>query len=51
MTVRENLDECCRECGKTKDEASEICPVAHGHWSLGPEWSCGECVDKVGVSP
>ena len=43
---RESLDAECRGCGKPKDEANEIAPVAHGQWSFGPEWSCGNCLPK-----
>lgn len=42
--IVENLEDSCRGCGKSKDEAEGIHPVAHGR-SLGPEWSCGECID------
>lgn len=51
IDIRENLDDKCRRCGKTKDEANEIGPVMTGG-ALGPplmtgEWSCGECMDVI----
>lgn len=41
---RASLDEECHGCGKQKEEAEEIAPVTQGHWSFGPEWSCGDCL-------
>lgn len=47
VSIRENLDDTCRDCGKEMDDADEVAPLTDGHWSYGPEWLCGDCMDRI----
>lgn len=45
VSIRDQLDDHCRDCDKPIDQAESVHPVSRGRWAIGPAWSCGDCLD------